>query len=43
MGEINLLLHANYVPLICENFIELCEKGYYNDLIFHRLVKNFMI
>ena len=42
-GSINLLLHCDLAPKTCENFIELCESGYYNNTIFHRLVKNFIL
>ena len=31
------------VPKTCENFMMLCKKGYYNDTIFHRLIRNFMV
>lgn len=43
LGEIQLLIHANFVPKTAENFLELCEKGYYNKTKFHRLVKDFMV
>mmetsp|Transcript_34870 Transcript_34870/g.62713 ORF Transcript_34870/g.62713 Transcript_34870/m.62713 type:complete len:701 (-) Transcript_34870:235-2337(-) len=43
LGDLNLELHCDIVPRTCENFIALCEMGYYNDVSFHRLVKNFMI
>jgi peptidyl-prolyl cis-trans isomerase B (cyclophilin B) len=26
-----------------DNFVKLAEEGYYNDLLFHRVIKNFMI
>ena len=42
-GKLVLNLHCDYAPKTCENFIELCESGYYNDTIFHRLIPNFMI
>ena len=42
-GDIGILMHANFVPLTCENFFELSEKGYYNGTKFHRLVPNFMV
>ncbi|KAL4481435.1 hypothetical protein ABPG74_007524 [Tetrahymena malaccensis] len=43
IGEIQCMIHANFVPKTSENFLELCEKGYYNGIKFHRLVKDFMI
>ncbi|KYQ94037.1 cyclophilin-type peptidylprolyl cis-trans isomerase [Tieghemostelium lacteum] len=43
LGEITLVLYSNLVPKACQNFIGLCEEGYYNGVIFHRLIKNFMI
>ncbi|XP_053375237.1 RING-type E3 ubiquitin-protein ligase PPIL2-like [Mercenaria mercenaria] len=42
-GQLNLELHCDMVPKTCENFIRLCKKGYYNDTVFHRLIRNFMI
>ena len=42
-GPLNLELHCDAVPKTCENFIKLAQKGYYNDTIFHRSIKNFMI
>jgi cyclophilin family peptidyl-prolyl cis-trans isomerase len=34
---------APQVPRACENFLRLCEKGYYKDTIFHRLIAGFMV
>lgn len=30
-------------PKACENFVKLIQKGYYDGIIFHRVIKNFMI
>lgn len=30
-------------PLTTKNFIELTEKGFYNGVIFHRVIEDFMI
>jgi peptidylprolyl isomerase len=42
-GEIELKLFPQVAPKACENFIGLVEKGYYNGIIFHRVMRNFMI
>src|SRR3989344_794017 len=42
-GNIELKLFPDVAPLACENFIGLVEKGYYNGLIFHRVIKDFMV
>ena len=31
------------VPLACENFIRHCQDGYYDNCIFHRSIRNFMV
>lgn len=43
LGNINIELHCDLVPLTCENFLVLCERGYYDNTIFHRLIPKFMI
>lgn len=42
-GDLNIQLHCDITPRACENFITLCERGYYNGTIFHRSIRNFMI
>ncbi|KAL2924705.1 Peptidyl-prolyl cis-trans isomerase CYP65 [Bienertia sinuspersici] len=42
-GDLNIELHCDITPRTCENFITLCEQGYYNGVIFHRNIRNFMI
>ena len=42
-GNIEVRLLAQAAPKACENFKGLVAKGYYNGLIFHRVIKNFMI
>ncbi|KAJ4461230.1 putative Peptidyl-prolyl cis-trans isomerase 4 [Paratrimastix pyriformis] len=41
-GPLNLELRADLVPKTCENFLLLCERGAYDGVIFHRLIKGFM-
>ncbi len=36
-------LYPEIAPNTVNNFIHLIEKGYYNGLIFHRVIKGFMI
>ena len=42
-GKIEIKLMPDVAPKACENFTSLVEKGYYNGLIFHRVIKKFMI
>uniref|UniRef100_H3DD24 Peptidylprolyl isomerase (cyclophilin)-like 2 n=1 Tax=Tetraodon nigroviridis TaxID=99883 RepID=H3DD24_TETNG len=42
-GDLNIELHCDKVPKAGENFIRLCKKGYYDDTVFHRSIRNFMI
>lgn len=42
-GAVNVELHADLVPRTVDNFIQLSKRGYYNNVIFHRNIKNFMI
>lgn len=43
LGNINLELHCDLVPRTCHNFMELCERGYYKNTIFHRVIPGFMV
>ena len=36
-------LYEDIAPKSVENFVELCEKGFYDGLIFHRVIPGFMI
>lgn len=42
-GNIELQLYPDVAPQACENFVRLVRKGYYNGIIFHRVIKGFMI
>ncbi|MFH1641147.1 MAG: peptidylprolyl isomerase [Candidatus Omnitrophota bacterium] len=42
-GTIEIRLMPEVAPKACENFAKLVEKGYYDGIIFHRVIKNFMI
>ncbi|KAK8798702.1 hypothetical protein WA158_007786 [Blastocystis sp. Blastoise] len=43
MGTLNCEIHCDLVPRTSYNFLSLCIKGYYDNTIFHRSIKNFMI
>jgi cyclophilin family peptidyl-prolyl cis-trans isomerase len=42
-GTIRFELLETDAPKTTENFITLAERGYYNGIIFHRVIKGFMI
>jgi peptidylprolyl isomerase len=42
-GNIEITLFTDKAPKTVENFVGLIKKGYYNGLIFHRVIKGFMI
>jgi hypothetical protein len=39
MGDLDIELWCKEAPLACRNFIQLCMEGYYDNTIFHRIVK----
>ncbi|PRY82800.1 peptidylprolyl isomerase [Alkalibacterium olivapovliticus] len=43
MGEITIQLFPEEAPKTVENFVGLARKGYYDGIIFHRVISNFMI
>ncbi|MCG6913811.1 peptidylprolyl isomerase [bacterium BMS3Abin03] len=43
MGTIEVQLFPDKAPKAVENFIGLANKGYYNGVIFHRVIDKFMI
>jgi peptidyl-prolyl cis-trans isomerase A (cyclophilin A) len=43
LGNIDLELYPEYAPITVENFLRLVDAGFYNGLIFHRVIANFMI
>lgn len=42
-GTIEIKLMPDVAPKACENFIGLVKEGYYDGIIFHRVIKDFMI
>ena len=43
LGNITLELEADAAPKTVTNFVGLSKAGYYDDLIFHRVIPDFMI
>ena len=42
-GDITIELWNDVAPGHVDNFLKLTNDGFYNDLIFHRIISNFMI
>ena len=43
MGEIKIRLFAELAPKAVENFTTHAKEGYYDGLVFHRVIKDFMV
>ena len=43
MGDITVEFFTSDAPVTVNNFIKLSRDGYYNDVIFHRIISGFMI
>ncbi|CAO2840156.1 unnamed protein product [Amaranthus hypochondriacus] len=43
MGDIHMKLYPEECPKTVENFTTHCRNGYYDNLIFHRVIKGFMV
>jgi peptidyl-prolyl cis-trans isomerase B (cyclophilin B) len=42
-GDIKLKLFPDKAPVTVANFVNLSNRGYYNDLKFHRVIPDFMV
>ncbi|SES93446.1 peptidylprolyl isomerase [Thorsellia anophelis] len=42
-GDIQITTYADKAPKTVENFIQYCKDGFYDNTIFHRVIKGFMI
>jgi peptidyl-prolyl cis-trans isomerase B (cyclophilin B) len=42
-GDIHVNLMDDVAPLTVANFVNLCQRGYYDGLTFHRVIADFMI
>ena len=43
VGDIDIELWSKETPKACRNFIQLAMEGYFDDTIFHRVVKDFIV
>ena len=43
VGDIDVELWTKECPKACRNFTQLCMEGYYDGLVFHRLVRGFIV
>jgi len=43
MGDIRIELNADKAPISTKNFLDYVSEGYYDGLIFHRVIPGFMI
>ena len=42
LGDIEIELYSNDAPRAAQNFVDLANKGYYDDVIFHRVIPGFV-
>lgn len=42
-GDIVINLFGDQAPKTVKNFVDLAQKGFYDDVIFHRIIQDFMI
>lgn len=43
LGNIDIELNATATPKTVNNFVSLAQNGFYNNTVFHRVIKGFMI
>jgi len=43
LGDIEVELYTESAPRAAQNFIDLAKKGFYDDVIFHRVIPDFVI
>ena len=43
LGDIDIELWPKEAPKAVRNFVQLCQEGYYDGTLFHRVIKDFMV
>uniref|UniRef100_A0A0D9XAV9 Peptidyl-prolyl cis-trans isomerase n=1 Tax=Leersia perrieri TaxID=77586 RepID=A0A0D9XAV9_9ORYZ len=43
MGAFTIEMYYKHAPKTCRNFVELSRRGYYDNVIFHRIIKDFIV
>ena len=43
LGDIEIELYTESAPKAAQNFVDLANKGFYDDVIFHRVIPGFVI
>jgi peptidyl-prolyl cis-trans isomerase SDCCAG10 len=43
LGDLDIELWPKEAPQATRNFVQLCVEGYYDNTIFHRIIKDFMV
>lgn len=43
LGDIKIELDTVNTPITAQNFLDYAKSGFYNGVIFHRVIKNFMV
>ncbi|XP_062112698.1 peptidyl-prolyl cis-trans isomerase CYP18-2 [Humulus lupulus] len=43
MGAFTVELYYKHSPRTCRNFLELSRRGYYDNVKFHRIIKDFIV
>ncbi|KAJ8490679.1 hypothetical protein OPV22_012400 [Ensete ventricosum] len=43
MGPFTVEMYYKHTPKTCRNFVELSRRGYYDDVKFHRILKDFIV
>lgn len=43
LGDVDVEIFVDKAPKTAQNFLDLVRKGFYSNLLFHRVIPNFMI